>query len=230
MDITEQCVVALTWTLKDTLGEVLDVLDEPVEFLVGGDDLLPRIEEALQGHAPGARVDLHLEPEEAFGDFNDQLLFLEPRKLFPPELEEGMTFEGSALPKPARTPRRRRTRSTPSPRSIPEHVVLDGNHPLAGIAIRLSLKVEAVREATEEEIGRGTCGTGFFRIEVTPTERPQRPSCTEFHKKKPIPSPLVTRRSLNRKHLAHPKRFRPCRSSRSRPRRARWARQIRSPG
>jgi len=37
MDITEQCVVALTWTLKDTLGEVLDVLDDPVEFLVGGD-------------------------------------------------------------------------------------------------------------------------------------------------------------------------------------------------
>ena len=48
MDITEQCVVALTWTLKDTLGEVLDVLDDPVEFLVGGDDLLPRIQE----HSP----------------------------------------------------------------------------------------------------------------------------------------------------------------------------------
>ena len=44
----------------------------------------------------------------------------------------------------------------------PEHVVLDGNHPLAGIALRLHLKVEGVREATEEEIGRGTAGTGFF--------------------------------------------------------------------
>ena len=53
MEITEQCVVALTWTLKDTLGEELDVLDEPVEFLVGGDDLLKRIEEALQGHGQG---------------------------------------------------------------------------------------------------------------------------------------------------------------------------------
>ena len=56
MEITQQCVVALTWSLKDTLGEELDVLDEPVEFLVGGDDLLPRIEEALQGHGPGATV------------------------------------------------------------------------------------------------------------------------------------------------------------------------------
>ena len=47
----------------------------------------------------------------------------------------------------------------------PEHVVLDGNHPLAGIAIRISLKVESVREATEEEVGRGTLGVGFFRLQ-----------------------------------------------------------------
>ena len=79
MEITSQCVVALTWTLKDTLGEELDVLEQPVEFLVGGDDLFDKIEQALQGHEKGARVDLHLEPEEAFGDFNDKLVFLEPR-------------------------------------------------------------------------------------------------------------------------------------------------------
>src|SRR5688572_24220091 len=94
MQITPQCVVALTWTLEDTLGEVLDELDEPVEFLVGGEDLLPRIEEALQGHEAGAKLDLHLEPEESFGDFNEKLVFLEPRAIFPAELEEGMTFEG----------------------------------------------------------------------------------------------------------------------------------------
>ena len=170
-EITPQCVVALTWTLKDTLGEVLDVLDDPVEFLVGGDDLLPRIEQALQGHAPGARLDLHIEPEEAFCDFNDQLLFLEPRNLFPAELEEGMTIEGTALPKGTNPDAPRNAQYTVT-EIYPEHVVLDGNHPLAGIAIRLSLKVEAVREATEEEIGRGTCGTGFFRIDVDPDGTP----------------------------------------------------------
>ena len=53
MEITQHCVVGLTWTLKDTLGEVLDELDSPVEFLVGGDDLLAKIEEALQGHSVG---------------------------------------------------------------------------------------------------------------------------------------------------------------------------------
>jgi len=156
MDITEQCVVALTWTLKDTLGEELDVLDEPVEFLLGGKDLLPVIEAALQ---------VQIEPEQAFGDFNDQLLFLEPRNLFPDELEEGLTFEGSALPAGC---------NPNAPRDVlytvtdiyPDHVVLDGNHPLAGIAIRLTMKVEGVREATEEEVGRGSCGTGFFKLQV----------------------------------------------------------------
>ncbi|MCM2252198.1 MAG: FKBP-type peptidyl-prolyl cis-trans isomerase [Ramlibacter sp.] len=159
MEITRQCVVALTWTLKDTLGEVLDELEQPVEFLVGGADLLVRIEEALQGHAAGDRLDLHLEPEEAFGDYNEQLLFLEPRELFPAQLEEGMTFEG--LPPGC---------SAQAPAGLlytvseiyPEHVVVDGNHPLAGIAIRLHLKVEAVRDATQKEIGRGSVGTGFF--------------------------------------------------------------------
>eukprot|EP01041_Mallomonas_annulata_P025417 gene25417-46445_t len=94
MEITPQCVVALTWTLKDTLGEELDVLDDPVEFLLGGNDLLPPIETALQGHVAGAKLDLQIEPEQAFGDFNDQLLFLEPRALFPAELQEGLTMEG----------------------------------------------------------------------------------------------------------------------------------------
>jgi FKBP-type peptidyl-prolyl cis-trans isomerase SlyD len=173
MEITEQCVVALTWTLKDTLGEELDVLDEPVDFVVGGNDLLKRIEEALQGHSAGQTLDLHLEPEEAFGDYQEQLIFLEPRAAFPAEIEEGMTFESSALPKGC---------SKVPPDLLftitdiyPEHVVLDGNHPLAGIAIRLHLKVESVREATEEEIGRGSAGTGFFRIQ------PQAPGNELLH-------------------------------------------------
>jgi FKBP-type peptidyl-prolyl cis-trans isomerase SlyD len=94
MKITDQCVAALTWTLKDTLGETLDTLDEPVEFLIGGDDLLAKIDAALQGKVAGDELKLHLEPEDAFGDYNDQLLFLEPLNLFPAELEVGMAFEG----------------------------------------------------------------------------------------------------------------------------------------
>ena len=163
MEISEQCVVGLTWTLKDTLGEVLDVLDEPVEFLVGGDDLFAAIEAALQGHEPGAKVQLQLEPEQGFGDFNDQLLFLEPRSRFPEGTDEGMTFDGAALP-PGLNPDMPRDVLYTVSEVYPEHLVLDGNHPLAGIAIRLDMTVRSVREATEEEIGRGTAGTGFFKI------------------------------------------------------------------
>jgi FKBP-type peptidyl-prolyl cis-trans isomerase SlyD len=165
MEINRQCVVALTWKLTDTLGEELDVLEQPVEFLVGGDDLFKIIEQALQGFQVGATVELQIEPEQGFGDFNDQLIFLEPRQLFPAELEEGMVIEGSALPQGC---------NAQAPRDVfftvtdiyPEHVVLDGNHPLAGIALRLILKVEAIREASEEELARGSAGTGFFKIQA----------------------------------------------------------------
>ena len=164
MKITPQCVVALTWTLKDTLGDVLDELDEPVEFLLGGNDLLASIEEALQGHETGDTLALHLEPESAFGDYDENRVFLEARGIFPAELEEGMTFDGAALPagNSGQLPQDQIYTVT---EIYPEHVVLDGNHPLAGIAIRLAIKVQDVREATEQEVGLGSLGTGFFRLE-----------------------------------------------------------------
>ena len=163
MEITEHCVVALTWTLTDTLGEELDVLTEPVEFVVGGNDLLAPIEAALQGHVAGAKLDLHIEPEQAFGDYDETLLFLEPRSRFPPEVEAGMTMEGSALPEGTNPDAPRDALYTITD-IYPDHVVLDGNHPLAGMAIRLHLTVQSVREATDSEMESGTAGTGFFRI------------------------------------------------------------------
>ena len=174
MEITEQCVVALTWVLKDTLGEELDVLEEPVEFLVGGGDLLARIEEALQGHNTGATLDLHLEPEEAFGDFDEELLFLEPLSIFPEGIEEGMSFDGAALPEGVSKEAPREGLYTVS-QIYPEHVVLDGNHPLAGIALRLHLQVRSVRSATQDELASGSAGTGFFRIQ------PHGPDWTSLH-------------------------------------------------
>ena len=165
MKITPDCVVGLSWTLKDTLGETLDELDEPVEFLLGGDDLLAKIEQQLQGHEAGDKLAFQMEPDEAFGDYDENLVFLEQRVIFPAELEEGMTFDGAALPAGA-------SQNTPKDKIYtvteiyPEHVVLDGNHPLAGIALRLSLKVESVREATEAEVGQGSLGTGFFKLEA----------------------------------------------------------------
>ncbi len=159
--ITPQCVVALTWILTDTLGEELDVLSDPVEFYVGAHDLLPKIDAALQGRKVGDKLDLHLEPEDAFGDFIDKLIFLEPRKLFANDLEEGQSFEG--LP-PGCNPDAPPGLLYTITEIYPEHVVLDANHPLAGIAIRLHLTINTIREATEEEVGSGSAGVGFFKI------------------------------------------------------------------
>ena len=164
MKITSQCVVALTWTLKDTLGETLDDLDEPVEFLLGGQDLLASIEQQLQGHEAGDKLAFQLQPEQAFGDYDENLVFLEQRAVFPAELEEGMTFDGANLPlgSSLQAPKDKIYTVT---EIYPEHVVLDGNHPLAGIALRLNLTIESVRNATEAEVGQGTLGTGFFKLE-----------------------------------------------------------------
>lgn len=160
--ITEQCVVALTWTLTDSVGQELDVLDDPVEFLVGGDDLLSAIDAALIGKAVGDTIDLYLQPEHAFGDYDEKLVFLESRDKFPDDIEEGMCFEG--LPDGCNP--------EADPHTIyaitelyPEHVVLDGNHPLAGIAIKLHAKIHTIRDATINEVGMGTSGTGFFKVE-----------------------------------------------------------------
>jgi len=167
MKISDQCVVGLTWVMKDTLGEVLDELEEPVEFLIGGSDLLAAVEQGLIGKEAGDKVEMQIEPEQAFGDYDEDRVFLEPRGIFPAELEEGMLYEGNALPAGA-------GRDTPTDLMYtvtdiyPEHVVLDGNHPLAGIAIRLLIRVASVRQATAEEVGAGTLGTGFFKLESSP--------------------------------------------------------------
>jgi FKBP-type peptidyl-prolyl cis-trans isomerase SlyD len=174
MEINLPCVVALTWTLKDSLGETLDQLDAPVEFLAGGNDLLPAIETALQGHEAGAALDLNLEPEAAFGDFDEQLIFLAPRGLLPDGIEEGMLLEASALP-PGIADDAPQGAILTITELYPEHAVLDGNHPLAGIALRLHLKVHGVRAATEQELRRGSAGVGFFRLQ------PQAPGSAALH-------------------------------------------------
>jgi FKBP-type peptidyl-prolyl cis-trans isomerase SlyD len=135
----------------------MDELAEPVEFFFGGDDLLPKVEEALAGHAVGDEVRLHLKPEHAFGDYDTALVCFEDRALFPDNVEAGMAFEG--LPEGATTTGMPDDRVYTVTEVYPEHVVLDGNHPLAGMALRLHIKVRDVREATADEIEARSVGT-----------------------------------------------------------------------
>ena len=137
MLIQSPCVVALTWQLADGQNQPIDELPEPVEFFYGGDDLLPKVEEALVGQAAGFEAHLHLEPEHAFGEYDSALVCFEDRSLFPAEIEPGMQFEG--LPEGSVTPDMPPDTLYTVTEIYPTHVVLDGNHPLAGMADRKSV-------------------------------------------------------------------------------------------
>ena len=149
MQIQSPCVVALTWRLEDAQGELIDELAEPVEFFFGGADLLEKVEAALLDQSEGFEASLHLEPEQAFGEFLAELVCFEERSVFPEHIEVGMQFDG--LPEGAATPDMPAEAVYTVTEVYETHVVLDGNHPLAGMALRLSVKVMAVRAATDEE-------------------------------------------------------------------------------
>jgi len=162
MIIAKPCVVTLTWKLSDAQNRPIDELKEPTEFFFGGEDLLPKVEECLDGQEVGFETFLHLEPEHAFGDYDAQLVCFESRTLFPETLEEGMQFEG--LPEGAQSTDMPAEAVYTVTEIYPSHVVLDGNHPLAGIAIRLALKVVEVREPTDEELNKGSVGGDLFAL------------------------------------------------------------------
>jgi len=167
MNISAPCVVSLTWQLSDAQNAPIDELTEPTEFFYGGDDLLPKVEEALDGQGVGFETHLHLEPEHAFGDYRSEFVCFEDRALFPDHVEPGMQFEG--LPEGAVTPDMPEDAVYTVTEVYPSHVVLDGNHPLAGMALRLHLKVRGVREATPEELDAGSVADdGMSLLQVLP--------------------------------------------------------------
>lgn len=162
MEIAAPCVVSLTWRLADAQGVELDELADPTQFFFGGDDLLAKVEEALDGHEAGYETTLHLEPEHAFGEYDSELVFFEARTIFPDSVEPGMQFEGP--PPGAKTPNLRDDAIYTVTEVYPDHVVLDGNHPLAGIALRLSLVVRDVREASDDEVEAGSVGADVVSV------------------------------------------------------------------
>lgn len=154
MEIAAPCVVSLTWHLADAQGTEIDELAEPVEFFFGGNDLLAKVEEALAGEEEGFETTLHLEPEHAFGDYDPELVFFEASAIFADGVDAGMQFEGP--PPGAKTEGMPADAIYTVTEVYPDHVVLDGNHPLAGIALRLALRVRDVREARQDEIEAGS--------------------------------------------------------------------------
>ena len=162
MLIITPCVVSLTWKLQDTQGNLIDELQDPVEFFYSGDDLLAKVEEALADQTTGFTTTLHLEPEHAFGEYDPTLVFFEERSVFSEAIEVGMQFDG--LPPGATTQGMPPEAIYTVTEVYPGHVVLDGNHPLAGIALRLELVVRDVRAASDEEVEAGSVSTPMVSV------------------------------------------------------------------
>jgi FKBP-type peptidyl-prolyl cis-trans isomerase SlyD len=133
-------------TLRVGMQDAQDVeLSVPAElsYLHGGyGGLLPALERAIEGNAPGQTVHVQLEPEEAFGEYDADLVRLEPAERYGDGIAVGMTVEEEA-------------RIYTVTEVAAGKVVLDGNHPLAGMALRFSLEILRVRTAKPEEISRG---------------------------------------------------------------------------
>jgi len=156
MKIEKNTVVSLRYKLTDAQNNIIEEPDSPMVYLHGGyEGTFPKIETLLDGQDVGYEASIQLEPNEAFGEYDPELLKIEPRARFPEPLEVGMQFEG--------VPDAEEEELDPSDADdepliytvtdvADSQVVLDGNHPLAGMALRFWVQVEDIRAATDEEI------------------------------------------------------------------------------
>ena len=149
MQIGKDTVVELSYELTDADGKLIERTEDPIEYLHGGyDGIFPLVEQALAGKSVGDSCRVRLEPDDAFGEYDAELMHLEPRNKFPPDVAVGMRFEGRGVESG--------TKLVYTVTDVAEDkVVVDGNHPLAGRTLEFTCTVTAVRAATAEEIEHG---------------------------------------------------------------------------
>ncbi len=145
MKITKNTAVTLQFKVTDLQGKLIEDGKEPSVYLHGGyGNTLPKIEAALDGQAAGYQLTLELQPEDAFGLRDDSLLRSLPKKQFPPGVKVGGQLEGHGEDGKMMVFNVMKIKG--------DTVLLDGNHPLAGKALRFAIKVLDVRQASEEEV------------------------------------------------------------------------------
>ena len=145
MKIDKNTAVTLQFKVTNAQGKLIEDGKEPSVYLHGGyGNTLPKIEEALEGKESGYQVALDLQPQDAFGVRNEALLRSLPKKQFPPGVKVGGQLEGHGEDGKMMVFNVMKIKG--------DTVLLDGNHPLAGKALRFAIKVLDVRQASEEEI------------------------------------------------------------------------------
>lgn len=146
MQVAMNTVVSMTYKLQNSDGDVLESSDQPVGYLHGGyDNIFPKVEEAMHGKNVGDVVEVSLDPDDAFGEYDEALVQIEPASAFPSkDLKVGMQFEGED------------ETGDVILYTITEiadgKVVVDGNHPWAGERLLFTATITAVRPANKEEV------------------------------------------------------------------------------
>ena len=149
MQIAMNTVVSITYELLDSNGNVLESSKDPVSYLHGGyDNIFPRVEEELHGKSIGDTVEITLEPADAFGEYDEELVQMEPISAFPSkDLKVGMQFEGEDESGEV---------ILYTITNIDDgKVIVDGNHPWAGERVLFKATIADVRTAGEEEVAHG---------------------------------------------------------------------------
>ena len=150
MQVERNTVVHIHYTLRNEAGQVLDSSDgaDALAYLHGHGNLIPGLERALEGKTTGDKLNVKVEPSEAYGDHDPALVQAVPRSAFQgvEDVKVGMRFQAQ---------------SNQGPRTVVvtgvegDQVTIDGNHPLAGQPLSFEVEVTEVRAATDEELSHG---------------------------------------------------------------------------
>ena len=146
MQVKMNTVVTIIYELKDADGNTLEKSNDPIAYLHGGhDNIFPKVEEAIHGKNVGDSIEITLDPADAFGDYDESLVQIEPLSAFPEKnIKEGMQFEGEDESGEV---------IIYTVTNIADgKVVVDGNHPWAGQRVLFMATIKDVRDANQEEI------------------------------------------------------------------------------
>ena len=148
MQIVRDAVVLIHYTLKNDAGEVLDSSagHDPLAYLQGHGNIIPGLEEALEGRSAGDKMLVSVPPEKGYGVKDDGLIQQVPKRAFQGEVRAGMQFTASTQGGP---------RTVVVTRVQGDMVTVDGNHPLAGETLHFDVEITEVRAASEEELSHG---------------------------------------------------------------------------
>lgn len=149
MRIEKNMVVSIDYVLLDSTGKTMEKTESPINYLHGGyDDIFPVVEDVLQNKEIGHSCSVLMSPENHFGEYDSDLVRVEPRNAFPENIKIGMHFEGEEE-------NSKITLIYTITDITEDKVIVDGNHPLAGMTLHFDCTVTGMRPATEEEISHG---------------------------------------------------------------------------